>query len=94
MTVKSPTKFDVEEFARAYGQWDVDALIGLYADDLELVQIDRDNPPSAPRAGSRTLDGLLGASRRGVEQHALVAVADVEAAHRPQERGIRRDRAA
>lgn len=49
MTVKTPIRFDVDEFARAYAQWDIDALLDLYADDLELVQIDRDNPPSAPR---------------------------------------------
>jgi ketosteroid isomerase-like protein len=49
MTVQSATKFDVSEFARAYAQWDIDALLDLYADDVELVQIDRDHPPSAPR---------------------------------------------
>ena len=61
MPVQSATKFDVDEFARAYAQWDVDALIGLYADDLELVQIDRDNPPSAPRVrhGKDVLRGML-----------------------------------
>jgi ketosteroid isomerase-like protein len=61
MTVKSPTKFGVDEFARAYAQWDIDALLDLYADDLELVQIDRDNPPSAPpvRHGKDVLRGML-----------------------------------
>jgi ketosteroid isomerase-like protein len=49
MTVKSPTKFDVEAFKRAYESWDIPTLLDLYADDVELVQIDRDNPPSAPR---------------------------------------------
>ena len=49
MTVQSATKFDVSELARAYAQWDIDALLDLYADDVELVQIDRDHPPSAPR---------------------------------------------
>jgi len=43
------TKFDVEEFKRAYEQWDVEAPLDLYAEDVELVQIDRDNPPSSPR---------------------------------------------
>jgi hypothetical protein len=27
----------------------VEALLALYADHVELIQIDRDNPPSAPR---------------------------------------------
>jgi ketosteroid isomerase-like protein len=49
MTVQAATEFDVGEFARAYAQWDIDALLDLYADDVELVQIDRDHPPSAPR---------------------------------------------
>ena len=49
MSVRSTTGFDVDEFARAYAQWDIDALLDLYADEFELVQIDRDNPPSAPR---------------------------------------------
>lgn len=41
------TKFDVEAFKRAYEQWDLEALLDLYAEDVELVQIDRDNPPSS-----------------------------------------------
>jgi ketosteroid isomerase-like protein len=49
MTVKSATRFDVEAFKRAYEEWDIEALLGLYADEVELIQIDRDNPPSAPR---------------------------------------------
>jgi SnoaL-like domain len=36
-------------------------LLELYADELELVQIDRDNPPSAPRTrqGRDVLKGML-----------------------------------
>ena len=49
MIVKSPARFDVEAFSRAYEQWDIEALLDLYAEDVELVQIDRDNPPSSPR---------------------------------------------
>lgn len=49
MTVKSPARFDVEAFSRAYEQWDIEALLDLFAEDVELVQIDRDNPPSSPR---------------------------------------------
>jgi ketosteroid isomerase-like protein len=48
MTVTA-TKFDVQAFKRAYEQWDIDALIELYAEEVELTQIDRDNPPSSPR---------------------------------------------
>jgi ketosteroid isomerase-like protein len=49
MTVKTATSFDVDTFKRAYERWDIEALLDLYADDVELVQIDRDNPPSSPR---------------------------------------------
>jgi hypothetical protein len=49
MAVKTAATFDLDRFKRGYEEWDIDALLALYADDVELVQIDRDNPPSAPR---------------------------------------------
>jgi hypothetical protein len=49
MTVPTSTSFDLETFRRGYEEWDIDALLALYADEVELIQIDRDNPPSAPR---------------------------------------------
>ena len=49
MAVKTTAKFDLDAFKRGYEEWDIDALLGLYADGVELVQIDRDNPPSSPR---------------------------------------------
>ena len=49
MTVKAATNFDLGAFKRAYEEWDIEALLDLYSDDVELVQIDRDNPPSSPR---------------------------------------------
>jgi ketosteroid isomerase-like protein len=61
MTVETTTSFDVATFKQAYEDWDVEALLALYADDLELIQIDRDNPPSAPRTrhGRDVLRGML-----------------------------------
>ena len=61
MTVQSATKFDVEAFKRAYEEWDIEALLELYADDVELVQIDRDNPPSSPRVrhGKEVFKGMF-----------------------------------
>ncbi len=61
MTVRTAAEFDLDVFKRAYEQWDIDALVGLYADDVELIQIDRDNPPSAPRVrrGSDVLRSML-----------------------------------
>lgn len=47
--MKTETKFDLEVFKRSYEEWNIDDLLDLYADDVELIQIDRDNPPSSPR---------------------------------------------
>ena len=49
MTVKTSTSLDLETFKRGYEEWDLQALLALYADEVELIQIDRDNPPSSPR---------------------------------------------
>jgi ketosteroid isomerase-like protein len=61
MTIKTTAAFDVATFKRAYEEWDIEALLALYADDVELVQIDRDNPPSSPRTrqGQDVLRGML-----------------------------------
>ena len=61
MTVETTTSFEVAALKRGYEEWDVEALLDLYADDVELIQIDRDNPPSAPRArqGKELLRGML-----------------------------------
>jgi len=49
MTATTSTSFDLEAFGRGYEEWDVEALLALYAEEVELIQIDRDNPPSSPR---------------------------------------------
>jgi ketosteroid isomerase-like protein len=61
MTVNTTVSFDVATFKRAYEEWDIEALLGFYADDVELVQIDRDNPPSAPRVrhGREVFKGMF-----------------------------------
>ena len=61
MTVKTNTSFDLDAFRRGYEEWDIDALLALYADEVELIQIDRDNPPSAPRVryGKEVLKGMF-----------------------------------
>jgi SnoaL-like protein len=61
MTVETTTTFDVATFKRAYEEWNIEALLALYADELELIQIDRDNPPSSPRTrhGREVLRGML-----------------------------------
>ena len=61
MTVEATTSFSVTTFKRAYEEWDIEALLELYADAVELVQIDRDNPPSAKRIrhGREVLKGMF-----------------------------------
>jgi ketosteroid isomerase-like protein len=61
MTVKTTDRLDLDAFRRAYEEWDVQALLDLYADDIELVQIDRDHPPSSPRVrhGRDVLRGMF-----------------------------------
>jgi hypothetical protein len=62
MTVETTAAaFDVATFKQSYEQWDIEALVAMYADDVELIQIDRDNPPSASRIrhGRDMLRGML-----------------------------------
>ena len=61
MLVATSTSFDLEAFRRGYEEWDIDALLVLYADEVELIQIDRDNPPSAPRVrhGKEMFKGMF-----------------------------------
>jgi len=61
MTAKTETEFDIDTFKRAYEEWDVESLLGLYADEVELIQIDRDNPPNSPRTrtGKEVFRGMF-----------------------------------
>ena len=61
MTVKTSTALDLAAFRRGYEEWDIETLLALYADEFELIQIDRDNPPSSPRVrhGKDVLRGML-----------------------------------
>jgi ketosteroid isomerase-like protein len=61
MPVTTAAKFDIGVFKRAYEEWDIAALLALYADEVELIQIDRDNPPSSPRVrhGKEVFKGMF-----------------------------------
>ena len=59
MTVRTAVSSPIETLKRGYEEWDIEALLGIYDDDVELVQIDRDNPPSSPRTRVGK-DGLRG----------------------------------
>jgi SnoaL-like protein len=67
MTVSTGISSEIETLKRGYEEWDIEALLGIYADDVELVQIDRDNPPSSPR--SRTGKDVL----KGMFEHCAAA---------------------
>jgi ketosteroid isomerase-like protein len=61
MAIQTTARFDLDAFRRAYEEWDTAALLALYADDVELVQIDRDNPPGSPRVrhGKEVFKGMF-----------------------------------
>ncbi len=83
MTVKTSTPLDLETLRRGYENWDVDALLALYADDVELIQIDRDNPPSSPRVrhGKEVFRGMFEhCAAAGVRATVENAVADEDRA--------------
>lgn len=48
MAVSTSKSALLETLERGFAEWDVDALLSLYADEIEQVQIDRRHPPSAP----------------------------------------------
>jgi len=79
MTVETRTTFDPETLKRSYEEWDIETLLALYADDVELIQIDRDNPPSSPRVreGKDVVRGMFEhCSGAGVKATVENAVAD------------------
>jgi ketosteroid isomerase-like protein len=61
MPVNTSTTLDIETLRRGFEEWDIEALLGLYAEDVELIQIDRDNPPSTPRVrhGKEVFRGMF-----------------------------------
>ena len=67
MAVETQTSFDIETLKRAYEQWDLEALLACYADDVELIQIDRDNPraPAGPAWQGRAGGHVRALRRRG-----------------------------
>jgi ketosteroid isomerase-like protein len=77
MTVKTHTSFDLETLKRGYEEWDIEALLSLYADDVEQTQIDRQYPPSSPRVrrGKDVYRGMFehcaAAGVRASVQHAV-----------------------
>ena len=48
MTEQRATGFDFEALRHADEQHDLDAMLGLYADDAEIHIVNRNTPPSSP----------------------------------------------
>jgi hypothetical protein len=61
MTVKTSTGFDLDAYTDAFEAWDTEAFLRFYADDIELVEINSENPPSSPRVrrGREVIRGIL-----------------------------------
>lgn len=61
MAPETTTAFDIDAFKSGYEQWDIDALLSLYADDVEQIQMDDATPPSAPgvRRGTERLEQMF-----------------------------------
>jgi hypothetical protein len=70
VTTKTDTRFDVAAFARGLEQLDVDAVLELYADDVEQIEMDDKTPPSSPRVrqGKETIGQML----RACAEHGIV----------------------
>jgi hypothetical protein len=49
MEAQTQTQFDFDHLKRSMEAWDVEALLALYADDFEQVEMDDATPPAAPR---------------------------------------------
>jgi ketosteroid isomerase-like protein len=43
------TTFDLDTLRRGIEQRDAEAMLSLYADDAEVTEVDKTNPPRAPR---------------------------------------------
>jgi ketosteroid isomerase-like protein len=77
MTVKSKTGFEPQVFKRAYEEWDLPTLLGLYAEDVELTMISGDSPPRSPRKqrGKEVYQGMFehcrGAGVRATVENAV-----------------------
>lgn len=61
MSTDTATSFDLDSYIHGFEVWDADSVLDMYADDVELIQIDKDHPPSSPRVshGKEILRGIM-----------------------------------
>jgi ketosteroid isomerase-like protein len=71
MTNQTTSAFDISEFKRGYEQWDIEALLSGYADDVEQIQMDDAAPPSSPvvHQGKAALEQMF----RHCKEHGVTA---------------------
>ncbi len=74
MTVQMHTTFDIDAYKRAYERWDLETLIGLYADDVEQIQMDDATPPRDPSTNRGK--ERLGQMFRHCKDHGVTATVD------------------
>ena len=74
MTTRTDTRFDVAALARGLEQLDVNAVLELYADDLEQIEMDDKTPPSSPRV--RHGKEIVGQMLRSCAEHGVALRVD------------------
>ena len=72
MTAQTEVRFDIGALKRSFESWDLDALLELYADDVEQIEMDDVTPPSAPRV--RTKDELAAIFANGCNAGVKITV--------------------
>lgn len=53
MSAPTQTRFDFDLMKQSFESWDLETLGGLYAEDLEQIEMDEVTPPAAPRVRSK-----------------------------------------
>ncbi len=61
------TTFDLDTLRRGIEERDAEAMLSLYADDAEMTEVDKTNPPRAPAssAAGRRSPSTCGMSAAG-----------------------------
>ena len=75
MTAQTQARFDIDALKRSFESWDLDALMELYADDVEQIEMDDVTPPSAPRV--RTKEELAAVFGNGCRAGVKISVDNI-----------------
>jgi|SRR5436190_13244627 len=72
MAAQTQTRFDYDLLKQSFESWDLESLLGLYADDVEQIEMDEATPPAAPR--KRTKDDLRQIFENGCKAGVKISV--------------------